>query len=335
MLKTIPKKRLRIGFFGDGLWASRTIGRILEDKRFEIVFITPRFQNQDDSLRTWAIRLGVPFIPSSDVNDMDFISGIGEHRADILVSMSFDQILRRPILDATPLGFINCHAGALPFYRGRNPLNWALINGEKRFGVTVHQVDEGIDTGSVIVQDFSPIGIDDTYASLLKQAHELCAITLVEALSKIHEGNVVFTPQIDISNKYTYFSRRRSGDEWINWSWPSERIHNLVRGITLPGPCARTFNGKMPLAVVTTEIVENVPNYLGSDGEIIGRDEQGVIVKTGSNAIRVVEVATILQNDSLDVVGPPKFPIGTRLGINMSDEFASLRRRVAELESKT
>lgn len=334
MIKSQAGRRLKIGFFGDGLWASRAIGQIVENKDFEIVFVTPRFNIQDDSLRTWAVRLGVPFIPCADVNSEEFVEKTDQYQADIFVSMSFDQILRRPILDATALGFINCHAGALPFFRGRNPLNWAIINGDKRFGVTVHQVDEGIDTGPIIVQNFLPIGIDDTYATLLKGAHKLCADSLVEALLLIREGNVNFTPQSEIFDGYTYFSHRRLGDEWIKWSWPSKRIHNLVRGITLPGPCARTFNGERPLAVVTTEIVKNIPVYLGSDGEVIGRDQQGIIVKTGDNAIRITEVASILPNNSLDVVVVPRFPIGTRLGINMFDEFVSLRQRVADLESE-
>jgi methionyl-tRNA formyltransferase len=332
MVKRPITGRLKIGFFGDGLWASRAISQIVENSDFEIVFVTPRFDIQDDSLRTWAIRLGVPFLPCDNVNSEEFIEKTREYQADIFVSMSFDQILRGSILKATSLGFINCHAGALPFFRGRNPLNWALINGEKRFGVTVHQVDEGIDTGPIIVQNFSPIGTDDTYATLLKDAHKLCADSLVESLSIIKEGKATFTSQGEISDGYTYFSHRRLGDEWINWSWPSEKIHNLVRGITLPGPCARTFNGEMSLAVVTTEIVENIPTYLGSDGEVIGRDAQGVIVKTGSNAIRIVEAAALLPNNSLDVIGIPKFPVGTRLGVNMYDEFVSLRQRVADLE---
>lgn len=109
--------------------------------------------------------------------------------------MSFDQILKRGILAAAPLGVVNCHAGALPFYRGCNPINWAIINGETRFGVTVHAVDEGIDTGDVILQTFAPIGPDDTYADRLAAAHGLCADTLHEALVSIADGTARRTPR--------------------------------------------------------------------------------------------------------------------------------------------
>ena len=332
MEKKKPKQKLKIGFFGDGLWASRAVSKIVEHNEFEIVFITPRFEFQDDSLRSWAIRLGIPFVPSSNVNDISFISEVQRYEADIFVSMSFDQILGPTIINSPDFGFINCHAGALPFYRGRNPLNWALINGESHFGVTVHRVDTGIDTGAIIVQNFSEIKPEDNYSTLLKRAHHLCAESLVESLRRIHDGSATYTEQVEVSDKFTYFSRRRVGDEWINWSWPSERIHNLVRGITLPAPCARTFNGVSPLAVVSSQLVADVPPYIGSDGEVIVRDSDGVIVKTGSGAIRITETAPIISDGQLDALVVPKFPIGTRLGINMYDEFVALRRRVSELE---
>ena len=326
-------QKLRIGFFGDGPWASRSIGRIIENKNFEIVFITPRYLAEDNSLRIWANRLGVPFIVSEDVNSLSFHSQIIKLKPDILVSMSFDQILQSPILQIARFGFINCHAGALPFYRGRNPLNWALINGESQFGVTVHKIDEGIDTGPIIVQKFFPISDVDTYASLLTRAHKLCADTLIEALSIIDTGQVNLIAQDEISTQHTYFSYRRAGDEWIDWSWSSERIHNLIRGITIPGPCARTIYGETIIAVVSSSIVFDIPTYLGSHGEVIGRGDRGILVKTGDSAILIGQIAKVLPSNILDVVEAANFPVGFRFGFNLNDEVITLRKRIAELES--
>ena len=94
--------------------------------------------------------------------------------------MSFNQIFKKEIINLPLLKTINCHAGKLPFYRGRNILNWVLINDEKEFGVTVHYMDEGIDTGDIIMQDsFSISGLDD-YSTLLLRSYEACAACIVQ-----------------------------------------------------------------------------------------------------------------------------------------------------------
>ena len=325
-------QRLRIGYFGDGPWANRALARIVDDGRFEVAFITPRHSDPDAGLRSWANRLGVPFLTAADVNNSGFIAEIARFSCDVLVSMSFDQILRRAILQVPGRGFINCHAGALPFYRGRNPLNWALVNGETRFGVTVHYIDESIDTGDVIVQNFSPIAPTDTYADLLARAHGLCADALLEALIKIHDGTAAAVPQHRLDSSSSYYSRRRPGDEWINWAWPSQRIHNLVRAITLPGPCARSLHADHVVAIVETEPVDWAEPHLGSDGEIVGRDDRGVLVKTGDTLLRITQIAAVRADDTLDVVATPRFPLGTRLGLNILDEVIALRRRMRACE---
>jgi methionyl-tRNA formyltransferase len=96
--------------------------------------------------------------------------------------MSFNQIFREEIMNMPPLKTINCHAGQLPFYRGRNILNWALINDEKCFGITVHYVDSGIDTGDIILQRTYPINDADNYKSLLEVAYTECANILYDAI---------------------------------------------------------------------------------------------------------------------------------------------------------
>ena len=108
---------------------------------------------------------------------------IKKYDCDLLVSMSFNQIFKTSILSKYKI--INCHAGKLPFYRGRNILNWVLINDEKEYGITVHYVDEGIDTGDIILQKTYPITDNDNYKTLLTNAQTECASLLYEALQKI------------------------------------------------------------------------------------------------------------------------------------------------------
>lgn len=125
---------LKIGFFADGPWAHKSLEKIIENDDFQIMYIVVRYDSVDKVLVEYAKRLGVPLFKHRNVNSCDFIQMIKEFDVDINVSMSFNQILKKEIREIAPLGFINCHAGALPFYRGRNILNWVLINGEKEFG---------------------------------------------------------------------------------------------------------------------------------------------------------------------------------------------------------
>lgn len=305
---------MKIGFFGDGPWAHLTLERVLRMDSVTVAFIVARHETPDPVLRDHAEHLGVPFIVNRDVNTPAVVRQIAGFGTDLLVSMSFNQILKADILAAAQKGFVNCHAGALPFYRGRNPLNWALINGEDRFGVTVHHVDLGIDTGDIIVQRFADIAIDDTYGTILAKAYELCAETLCEALQQIADGTATRTPQADIDPVGFYCGRRRPGDEWIDWAWGSVRAHNFIRAIALPGPCARTYCRDRPIAVLRSALIPHAPTYIGTVGEVVGRDNMGVIVKTGDATLRLLEVAG-LNGDGLP--GPaqtPRFAIGTRLG---------------------
>lgn len=305
---------MKIAYFGDGLWAQRALDRILDAGRFQIVAIVARHSNPDPVLRDAANRLNVPFLSPPDVNDRAFIDRMAALGEALYVSMSYDQILRREILDSARLGFINCHAGALPFYRGRNPLNWVLINGEKRFGVTVHDVDLGIDTGDVIVQNFADIGPDDTYATLLERAHDLCGEVLLEALRRIADGTAKRTPQSTIHPVGFYCGRRRDGDEVLDWSWPTARLHNFIRGITLPGPCARTWRGEKPVAIVSAAPIPDAPSYIATPGEVVGRFDDGVVVKTGDTTIMITGSAAVGPDGEFGAVEVPRWPIGSRLG---------------------
>ena len=112
--------------------------------------------------------------------------------------MSFNQIFKTEIINLPKLKTINCHAGKLPFYRGRNILNWALINDEKEFGITVHYIDEGIDTGDIVLQRTYPISDEDNYSTLLQVSYVECANILYDAIVMFKKENVDGIKQKDI-----------------------------------------------------------------------------------------------------------------------------------------
>lgn len=324
---------MRIGYFADGPWAHRALDRIIASPELELAMIVARNSAPDPVLRDYADRLGVPFLTDPNVNSPSFIAGIEDFAADLHVSMSFDQILKAEIIGSAPGGFINCHAGALPFYRGRNVLNWALINGAEEIGVTVHFVDEGIDTGDIVAQGFAPVGLDDDYGSLLEKAVELCADTLEDALLQISAGTAERRPQRDVHPVGFYCSTRREGDEWIDWSWTSKRVYDLIRAIAPPGPGARTYLGDARLAVLRAELIDSAPAYIDRPGTVVGRDPAGVVVKTGDATVRLTAVAE-LGDGGLGEPAVPAFSIGTVLGVNPWIELERTRQRLAELEAR-
>ena len=317
---------MKVGYFGDGVWSHRALDALLASGRVEIKFIVARHRNPDWLLQERARGLGVPFFTSPNVNSPEFLAQINPFSCDLHISMSFDQILRRLILESAPLGFINCHAGALPFYRGRNVLNWALINGAEEMGVTVHHVDEGIDTGDIILQRKVKIGPRDTYADLLATAIDLCATTLRDAVFAIADGTATRTRQDSIHPVGFYCGMRKPGDEWINWEWSSKRVYDFIRAITLPGPGARTLVANQEWAVLQARMVPHAPEYICTPGEVVGRNEHGVLVKTADRVILVSQVALVRPHQMPEEPIIPTWRVGTRLGINLCEQILQLQR---------
>lgn len=326
---------MKIGYFGDGIWAYNALDKIKSNSTLEIVFIVGRFDNPDPVLESYAKKLSVPYLLNCNVNSQDFYNQIKEYNADIFVSMSFDQIVRKQLMNATPLGFINCHAGALPFYRGRNILNWALINGESSFGITVHYIDEGIDTGDIILQKLYEISLEDNYSTLLRKAYDYCGDLLLESLVLIQKGEVKPIKQKTIHPVGFYCGRRRLGDEWIDWNWSSERIYNFIRGISPPAPGARTFIDDKQIAILSAYLINDAPEYIGYAGEIVGKCKDGVIVKTGTSTIKITAIADILNGTAILESKIPKFSIGNRLGLNLWLKISELEFRLKHLEDNS
>lgn len=325
---------MKIGFFGDGPWAERALLPLMQDPRYTIVFVAVRASRPDPKLTEMAERHGIPLLCPASVNSDETLADIGRFGADLHVSMSYDQILRAPILGLPPRGTLNCHAGALPFYRGRNPLTWAIINGEPEFGVTVHWVDLGIDTGDIVRQVKTPIEAHDTYATLLASAEELCASTLVQAISDVYQGTDQRIVQSTIDPVGMYCCRRREGDEEIDWTSNAVSIEQFVRALVPPGPGARTLWKDAPYAILAAEKIDGARRYAGAAGEVIGRDSDGILVKSGDAFLRLTRWAPVHPDGSLGAATVPNALRGQRLGRDLKARLAQAEARIALLESR-
>jgi methionyl-tRNA formyltransferase len=282
-------KKLRIGYFADGPWSHEALKRLLLDDTLQVLFICARNDSPDPILKDKARENGLDFITHPKINSNEFLAWLSKYDCDLFVSMSFNQIFRSSLINLPNLKTINCHAGKLPFYRGRNILNWALINDEKEFGITVHYVDEGIDTGDIILQRCYSITDEDNYATLLSRAYEGCATNLYDAIKIVQDGNVKVIVQKDIDQLGTYFTARKEGDERLDWNQKSRDIFNFVRAICRPGPEARTYLGDVEIKINKIQYLANAITYKGVVGSIVGIDPDGFFVKTLDSFIKVTE----------------------------------------------
>jgi methionyl-tRNA formyltransferase len=319
------RARVKILFFGDGAWAADSLRRLVANP-WTVLAVVLRRHPSSESLEIAARDLGLPVLQPGNVNSPEFLEIVRSFAPDLNVSVSYDQIVRRPLLESAPLGFVNFHAGKLPRYRGKNVVNWALINGETEIGITGHYMDEGIDTGDILLQRTLPIGWTDTYGDVLDRVVAAFPDLVERALGMIADGTATRRPQAHLPG--TYFAARRDGDEWLDWSDTSRHLHNKVRAITRPGPGALTLHEGEPVVIWRAHWDPAWPSYLATPGEVVGRRDDGVMVKTGDSTLLVLEAGVPGGPGSV-----PGWPPGTRLGLG-ADAVPALLKRIRALEEE-
>lgn len=293
---------MKIAYYGDGPWAHKALLQLLEQK-YDVKIVVVRFDKKDEHLIHIAESNGIEVSWSKNVNHPDWIKKMKTFSAELAISMSFNQIIGTQLRSLFPMGFINCHAGKLPNYRGRNILNWALINDEKEIGVTCHYIDDGIDTGDIIRQEVFAIDDTDDYSTLLTKAIELCPKVLIKAVEDIKNDRV---DRIRQPKMGSYFIARRDGDEFINWNSSSRDIFNFVRGITIPGPlarsCVKRANYDVLIKIIKIGIIPDFPVYRCINGAVVGFDKDNKpIVKTETGAVVLLNYSSNRESFSLRV----------------------------------
>ncbi|MBR4343814.1 MAG: methionyl-tRNA formyltransferase [Lachnospiraceae bacterium] len=212
-----------------------------------------------------ALKAGIRVLQPVKASSDEFALTLKEINPDIIVVVAFGQILRKNVLELAKYGCINVHASLLPKYRGASPIQWAVINGEKETGITIMQMDPGIDTGDIILQEKLELREDETAGSLFDRLTEMAGPVLLKALKQINDGTAVRTPQDE--NGATYVSMLKKSMGRINFNHKAEELERLIRGL-VPWPGAYTFvDGKMLKiwkAVVASECdkVEALPGQI-------------------------------------------------------------------------
>jgi len=282
-------KKIKAGFFGDKEWAHIALGKIMKDQTIELKFICGRFSPKDNLLEKIAKKNKIKFYNPKNIHSKSFLKILKKSNSELFVSMSYDQIFKKEIINMVNKNIINCHAGKLPFYRGRNILNWAIINGEKEFGITTHFVNEKIDQGDIIIQKTFKIKKKDDLKSILKVATKQCGMLIYKTIKQIQSNNYKKIKQKKFSKKFSYFPKRKVGDEVINFNKNSYEINNLVRGLVKPGPYARIRLKNNEIFVQKTNITKKINNEKLYLGKIVKIDRKKFYINTKDNKAIIIE----------------------------------------------
>ncbi len=230
-----------------------------------------------------AIEHQIPVFQPVKVREPECIGKLRQYKADIMVVVAFGQILPKEILEMTPYGCVNVHASLLPKYRGAAPIQWAVINGEKVSGVTTMQMDEGLDTGDMLMKTEVALEEKETGGSLHDKLAEAGAKLCVRTLKALEEKTLVPTPQGESPTEYARMLNKSIGR--IDWSKDAEVIERLIRGLA-PWPSAYTdWDGKV--MKIWEASVQNTDSK-EAPGTIIAVEKDGFYVQTGKGSLKVL-----------------------------------------------
>ena len=238
---------------------------------------------QPTPVKEAAMKLGLPVYQPKKVRDPEFIQVMKELNPDVIVVVAFGQIIPKEILYMPKYGCINVHASLLPAYRGAAPIQWAVINGDKVSGVTTMQMNEGLDTGDMIMKTEVPLAEDETGGSLHDKLAKAGAKLCVETLKALEDKTATWETQGESPTAYAKMLDKKLGD--IDWSKSAKAIECLIRGLN-PWPSAYTdWNGKV-MKIWEAKVLDE--NTDATPGTVVEVAKDGFFVQTGDGLLKVL-----------------------------------------------
>lgn len=232
-----------------------------------------------------ALKHGIPVFQPRKVREPKCVEELRKYNADVCVVIAFGQILPKEILELTPYGCMNVHASLLPAYRGAAPIQWALISGEKVTGITTMQMDEGLDTGDMLLKVEVPITNEDTGETLHDKMAEAGAKLAVETLAQMEKGLLKPEKQGETTTPYAKMLKKEMGN--IDWTKPADEIERLVRGMN-SWPSAYTKWENKVMKIWRAEVDEN--DTQAAPGTIVNVTKDDFSVQTGKGLLVVKEL---------------------------------------------
>ena len=257
-----------------------------------------------------AMNLGYSVIQPSSVRTTEFSNCIEKHAPDFIVVVAFGHIIPKNILTIPEIGAINIHASLLPKYRGPAPIQWAIINEEKETGVTTMLMDEGMDTGDILLSSDLKISPDDTSDTLHDRLADLGADLLIQTLNAFETGDI--NPVSQDHSQATYAPMLKKNDGRMNWETPANAIEAFIRGMT-PWPGAFTFHENKRLKIFRAKTI--AMDTEASPGTVIKGFPDELWIATGKGVLSIMEVQGESGKRLLikDFLRGYKLPPGTHL----------------------
>ena len=234
-----------------------------------------------------ALRHGIPVFQPVKIKEPEAVAELEKYQADLFVVAAFGQLLSEEILNMPEYGCINIHASLLPAYRGAAPIQWAVLNGEKESGVTIMQMDKGLDTGDMLLKRSVELSPKETGDSLHDKLMHLGAELIVEALSKLEKGELVPEKQKDELSSYAKKLTKAMGQ--IDWSKDAVSLERWIRGLN-SWPSAYTFFGGKTLKIWEAQVAEENGAQKAEPGHVVSVSREGFTVACGQGALQILSL---------------------------------------------
>ncbi|HIJ78485.1 MAG: methionyl-tRNA formyltransferase [Desulfobulbaceae bacterium] len=232
-----------------------------------------------------ALQAGLPVLQPHKVKSEEFLEELRAYAPDLIIVTAYGRILPGPVLNLPPLGTINVHGSLLPNYRGSAPIQWAILNGDKETGITIMQMDEGMDTGDMLLSGALPISEEDTTVTLSEKMSMLGAELLIKALEKLKKGQLPPHKQDEaLATASPPLCKHQSVIDWSKSAW---EISCQIRGLE-PWPLASTTYNQKWLRLFKPLVVKGIVTEPA--GTLCNADKNGILFATGKDYLLIREV---------------------------------------------
>ena len=285
---------MRVVFMGTPDFAVGTLEALLQSRHQVVAVVTqpdkPKGRGkamQFTAVKEVAVRAEIPVLQPKKVREPEVVEEIRQFHPDVIVVVAFGQLIPKAILDMPQYGCVNVHASLLPKYRGAAPIQWAVIDGEEKSGVTTMQMDEGLDTGDMLLTEEVVLDSQETGGSLFDKLSEVGAGLLLKTLDELEAGNVHPQKQPkESTTAYAAMLTKKMGE--IDWTKSAVQIERLVRGLN-PWPSAYTHLGQKTLKIWRA-VVYPLSEQKKEPGTVILMDKKHFGVQTGDGMLEILEL---------------------------------------------
>ena len=311
--------------------------KYLHSKGIEIILIgtcqeAPEYSVKAEDFKKLANDIGAEFFSDAQLNKLDILKQVKRLKPDIAISVNWLNIITNEFINIFPNGILNCHAGDLPRYRGNAVANWAIINMEKEIVLTIHKMNEELDSGDIILQRKMQVNngtkIGDVLTFFEKNAHEM----FYESIVGLMNGKIVSKPQDKDPCKALRCYPRIPADSFLDWNQNSEYLDRIVRASSEPFSGAYTYFNGNKLVILKSHVEKYLVSSLNIPGQVLWkRKSTGEVgVGTGDGVLVLEKIKT--ENGEETIPTEIIKSLRARLGMMVEDEIYLLMKKVRELE---